>query len=255
MSKSTSQRERKEVSFDKNIDQFRRQLDTLRGFIVGGQKNASIEEFDLTVEDLISQVFGSSSQFVDAYDYAQLGEAGGLVNITEEGPEGASLDTGRESLRQRQRVLESCVADLEARRAEANKGAPAKPTKGPRVSEFMSPRAQSISMDATLKEAACLLQNMKIGSLLVEGGDEFIGSISETELSHEVVARGVDPLTTTVKTCMREPLITIESSEAIVEVVKLMKEKAIRHAAVTESGKIIGVISVSDILRYYSGVV
>ena len=98
------------------------------------------------------------------------------------------------------------------------------------------------------------MQKWKVGSLLVEGGDDFIGSITETELSREVVANGVDATTTTVKTCMREPILTIESSESVVAAVLLMKEKATRHVCVTESGKIIGLISVSDILRYYSGV-
>ena len=98
------------------------------------------------------------------------------------------------------------------------------------------------------------MQSWKVGSLLIEGAEEFIGSITETELSREVVAHGVDPATTTVKTCMREPILTIETSEPVVAAVRVMKEKATRHLCVTESGKIIGLISVSDILRYYSGV-
>jgi signal-transduction protein with cAMP-binding, CBS, and nucleotidyltransferase domain len=74
-------------------------------------------------------------------------------------------------------------------------------------------------------------------------------------LTSEVVASGTDATTTTVKTCMREPLVTIETSDPIVEAVRLMKEKGTRHLAVTESGRIVGVVSVSDVLRYYSGVV
>ena len=53
---------------------------------------------------------------------------------------------------------------------------------------------------------------------------------------------------------MREPIISLESSDHIGEAVLLMKEKATRHLAVEESGEIVGVISASDILRYYSGV-
>jgi CBS domain-containing protein len=53
---------------------------------------------------------------------------------------------------------------------------------------------------------------------------------------------------------MREPIITIESSDPMVEAVRLMKEKATRHLAVTQEREIVGVISASDILRYYSGV-
>jgi signal-transduction protein with cAMP-binding, CBS, and nucleotidyltransferase domain len=119
----------------------------------------------------------------------------------------------------------------------------------------MAKQVRSVSLDATLREVGQCLLKWKIGSVLVQSGDEFLGYITETELTREVVASGTDPLTTTVKTCMREPLVNIESSDSIVEAVRLMKEKGTRHLTVTENNRIVGVISVSDILRYYSGVV
>jgi CBS domain-containing protein len=54
---------------------------------------------------------------------------------------------------------------------------------------------------------------------------------------------------------MRTPVVVIEGNRPIIEAVRLMKEQATRHLAVTQDGQIIGVISVSNILRYYSGVV
>ncbi len=255
MDKTQGSTKEKSGALDQNIDRFRQQIANLKTFIMGGSStHSSIEEFDLTAEELIAEVLGSSSSMLEAYEYAQLGEAGGLVNLSDEAPEGAGLDNERETLRQRQRVLESCVGDLEARRAQASSDQRAKTTSGPTVSDFMSKVIRAVPHDATLREAGELLQTWKIGSLLVDSGDEFIGSITETELSREVVANGVDPATTTVKTCMREPLLTIENSEPVVAAVQLMKEKATRHVCVTESGKIIGLISVSDVLRYYSGV-
>ncbi len=255
MDKTQGSVKEKSGALDQHIERFRQQLANLKTFIVGGSSaHSSLAEFDLTAEELIAEVLGSSSSMLEAYEYAQLGEAGGLVNLSDEAPEGAGLDNEREALRQRQRVLESCIADLEARRAQTGSVRRAQTMSGPTVSDFMSKVIRSVPHDATLREAGELLQTWKIGSLLVDSGDEFIGSITETELSREVVAHGIDPATTTVKTCMREPLLTIETSESIVTVVRLMKEKATRHVCVTESGKIIGLISVSDILRYYSGV-
>jgi CBS domain-containing protein len=241
------------ATFDQDIEQFRKQMVLLKTFLMSSA-TTSIEEFDMATEELIAKVFGRSSMNLETYEYAELGEAGGLVNLTEEAPEGANFDENRQSLRQRQRVLESCVSDLEARRAQAASGKKSKQSSGPKVADFMSRSIRSISQDATLKDTAQLLQEWKIGSLLVEGGDELIGSITETELTREVIANGVDANTATVKTCMREPIISLESSDSIVEAVRLMKEKATRHVCVTESGKIVGLISVSDILRYYSGV-
>ncbi|MDD9820685.1 MAG: CBS domain-containing protein [Nitrospira sp.] len=254
MAKPESSAQEKHNVLDRNIDRFRQQVAGLKGFIMGAASDLSLEEFDLATEGLIAEVFGSSSSLLETYEYAQLGEAGGLVNLPGEAPEATGPDDQREVLRQRQRVLESCIADLEARRAQASSDRRHKRTTGPTVSDFMARDIRSVPHDATLRDAGKLLQQWHIGSLLVESGDEFIGSITETELSREVVANGVDPETTTVKTCMREPIMTIESRESVVEAVRCMKEKATRHVCVTESGKIVGLISVSDILRYYSGV-
>ena len=69
-----------------------------------------------------------------------------------------------------------------------------------------------------------------------------------------VVANGIDA-DTAVKVCMRRPVVSIAGDRPIIEAVRLMKDEATRHLAVTQDNSIIGVISVSNILRYYSGVV
>jgi signal-transduction protein with cAMP-binding, CBS, and nucleotidyltransferase domain len=53
---------------------------------------------------------------------------------------------------------------------------------------------------------------------------------------------------------MRTPVVAIEGGRPIIDAVRMMKEQATRHLAVTQDGQIIGVISVSNILRYYSGI-
>ncbi len=244
----------KKASLDRDLERLRTQRDTLKSFLVRQPLKGALMDFDWETEEIIQEVLGSSSPMVDIYDYAQIGEAAGMVNLPEEAPEGVTHATERETLRQRQRVLEICIGDLETRRAALARGERIKTETGPRVTDYMSTTVHSIYVDATLSEAALLLRNQKIGSLLVKGVEDFIGSITETELTQEVVAGGVDPSTTRVKTCMREPIITIESSDPLVEAVRLMKEKATRHLAVEEKGEIVGVISASDILRYYSGV-
>ena len=244
----------KKASLDRDLERLRKQLDTLKSFLVRQPLKGTLMDFDCETEYIIYEVFGNSSPLVDIYDYAQIGEAAGMVNLPEEAPEGVTHATERETLRQRQRVLEICIGDLETRRAALTRGERIKTAPGPRVIDYMSRTVHSIYMDATLSEAALLLRKQKIGSLLVKGMEYFIGNITETELTREVVAGGVDPSTTRVKTCMREPIISLESSDPLVEAVRLMKEKATRHLAVAEKGEIVGVISASDILRYYSGV-
>ncbi len=242
-------------SLDQDISRLRKQLDALKKHLMNEPAPETLVEFDSMTEDILADVFGSSSSLLDIYEYAQVGEAAGLLNLTDEAPEGANSQSQRETIRQRHRALESAIADLESRRASLAKENQKRQTAGPCVSDFMATTVRAISLDATLREAGQSLQKWKIGSLLVQSGDEYIGSISETELTSEVVASGTDATTTTVRTCMREPLVTIETSDSIVEAVRLMKEKGTRHLAVTESRRIVGVVSVSDVIRYYSGVV
>jgi signal-transduction protein with cAMP-binding, CBS, and nucleotidyltransferase domain len=118
----------------------------------------------------------------------------------------------------------------------------------------MSSEIRDVSQDASLRQAGQLMQQWKLGSLLVTDRQSYAGVITDSILAREVVAKGLDPNTTTVKACMRTPVAAIEGSRPIIDAVRMMKERATRHLAVTQDGQIIGVISVSNILRYYSGV-
>lgn len=259
MQKRTTTRPKRSLSLDRNIERLRQQLARLTPFLSKGKGSAvsasTLEEFDLETERLIREALGETSELVETYEYAQLGEAAGLVNFPDEAPESGAHDVDRESLNQRKRVLESCISELEARRAAAaKKKRLAQAMIGPQVAEHMTPDIRSVLADATLKEASRLMQKWKIGSLLVADGHYYVGFITDTDLAREVVAEGIDPASTAVKQCMRKPPVTIEGSQPIIEAVRLMKEKATRHLAVTQDGTIVGVLSVSNILRYYSGV-
>lgn len=250
-----------QLSLDRNIERLRQQLARLTPFLAmeKGRPSTTLEEFDLETERLIREALGTASKMAEAYAYAQVGEAAGLVNFPDEAPEGGAgaRDADRESLNQRKRVLESCIAELEAHRAAVAKKKGKDPNLliGPQVAEHMTPDIRSVHVNTTLKEAGRRMQEWRIGSLLVADDRYYVGVITDTDLARDVVARGLDPSNTPVKVCMRKPPITIEGSQPIIEAVRLMKDKATRHLAVTQDGTIVGLISVSNILRYYSGVV
>ncbi|HEY6084244.1 MAG TPA: CBS domain-containing protein [Nitrospira sp.] len=247
------------VSIDRSIERMRKQLADLGLYLKRGKGKPArtLEEFDLESERLIADLLGEHSELLDAYEYAELGEASGLVNMTDEAPESIGLDGERQSLLQRSRVLESCVSELEARRAAEPKKSKASRQAliGPQVSEHMSTDLRSVSHTATLREAGQLMQKWKTGSLLVTDNRSYVGFITDSVLARDVVANGLDPKTTHVKNCVRAPLVSIRGDRPLIEAVRLMKEQATRHLAVSQDDEIIGVISVSNILRYYSGVV
>lgn len=242
------------VLLDRNIERLKKQLAYFDALVSRGATDTVLAEFDGATERLIGAVFGEVADRLDAYEFARHGEAENILNLSDDAQEDGTLDVERESLRQRRRVLESCIWDLEARRMASVHGSLSVSKDAPRVSNYMSENVRSIHMDATLKEAGKLLQKYKIGLLFVDDDKRYVGVITESGLSRNAVARGLDPTTTLVKSCMNRKIISIEDDEPIIDAVKLMKEHAIRHLAVTKDNTVIGIISVSDILRYYSGV-
>jgi CBS domain-containing protein len=247
MQKPTKTRLVRGLFLDRDIDRLRQQVLRFQTFLSRRQPASSLAEFDAAAERLITRVFGETSELLGAYAYAKLGEASSLINMQEEAQEGGARDIERESLHQRKRVLESCISELESLRS------PQATEK--RVADYMSDTIRSIHMDASLKEAGRLLQKWKVGSLLVDDGLRYIGIITDTDLSRKGVARGMDPTTTTVKSCMTKPVLSIEDTELITTGLTLMKSKGIRHLAVTEDGTIVGILSISDVLRYYADLV
>ncbi|MCC6965691.1 MAG: CBS domain-containing protein [Nitrospira sp.] len=236
----------------RHIEEIRGTLATFQTFLSRRKGNVSLDAFDEQAEELLSEVFGGASEELEAYQYAKLGEA---AILPEEAQEAGTHNLERESLHQRKQVLESCLAQLELKRS-ARVGRDWRRTLGERidgrtVAEFMSSEVRSVHKSASIKEAGRLLQKWRIGSLLVDDGSRYLGIITDTDLSRKAVAKGLDPNSTTVMSCMSKAVVTIEDSEPIKEALRLMKKEGIRHLPVTEDGTIVGVLSVGDLLRAY----
>ncbi len=116
---------------------------------------------------------------------------------------------------------------------------------------MMSRSLRSIPPDASLLDAARLMRDSKIGALLVEDREQFVGVVSETDLVRKAMAGGEDPLDQPVKSVMSSPIITIEIDRSAHDASDQMAEHGIRHLAVTQDGEIVGMISVVDLLRYF----
>ena len=78
------------------------------------------------------------------------------------------------------------------------------------------------------------------------------GIITDADLSRKVVAKGLDPNTTIVSACMSKSFVTIEEDEPLSDAMALMKKQGIRHLPVTADSTVIGVLSVSDLVRAFS---
>ena len=121
------------------------------------------------------------------------------------------------------------------------------------VGQLMASNLSVISEDTTIKQAAGLMQTQHIGSVLVKKGEEFSGIITETDvvraLAEEENVSGVS-----VAQVMSTPIFTVGKKLSPHYARDLMADKRIWHLAVTEEGKIVGIISVRDLLAYFKAV-
>lgn len=129
---------------------------------------------------------------------------------------------------------------------------PQEHTDSMKVSNYMHRNAKTISADATLKEAGQAMIDHQVGALLVLQGDQYVGIISDKRLAREGAAKGLNPEETLVSAIMRRDIITIPSDQPVKEAQTLMKNRGVRHLIVTENDKIIGIVSISDLIRYYT---
>jgi len=120
------------------------------------------------------------------------------------------------------------------------------------IKSFMVPSEKFITVarDTDVQTAARLMRDRHISSLFVTNGQEIVGILTDTDMVRRVAATGVDTLATTAEQIMSAPILTIEEDKTVLDVSDLMAEKHIRHLGVTQGGKLVGMISVRDILAF-----
>lgn len=116
---------------------------------------------------------------------------------------------------------------------------------------MMNKTIRSIPAGSNLREVAKAMTDLRVGALMVEENGQLIGIISETDLVRKGMAQGRNPQEGRAKDFMSSPIISIDIDRPAAEASDLMSEKGIRHLGVSDSGKIVGLISVRDLLRYY----
>jgi CBS domain-containing protein len=116
--------------------------------------------------------------------------------------------------------------------------------------ESKSTTVFSVPVTVTVSEAVQEMNRRKIGSVLVMEGGVLVGIFTERDVLMRVVAADRDPKTTPVAHVMTRSPVTIHSSMTIEEVMDMHSGKHFRHLPVVENGRVIGMISVRDILRW-----
>mmetsp|Transcript_24093 Transcript_24093/g.33843 ORF Transcript_24093/g.33843 Transcript_24093/m.33843 type:complete len:143 (-) Transcript_24093:47-475(-) len=108
----------------------------------------------------------------------------------------------------------------------------------------------TIGPDETVSEAARQLTERRIGSVVVQDGDRLAGILSERDIVRAVAARGGACLEERVSALMTTSVVTCTRDQTIADVMEMMTSGRFRHVPVIEDAKLVGVISIGDVVKH-----
>lgn len=111
------------------------------------------------------------------------------------------------------------------------------------------PQVWSISPDATVFSALELMAEKNIGALVVLDGESLAGIFSERDYARKVILKGKASKETSVREIMTSEVTTVRPSQSVDECMALMTDKRVRHLPVFEGDKLVGLISIGDVVK------
>jgi CBS domain-containing protein len=108
----------------------------------------------------------------------------------------------------------------------------------------------TVEVGTTVREAVRLLSERRIGALPVCNGGKVAGIMSERDVIYRLDSDGAQMLDWPVERIMTAPAITVETSKEVLSALSLMTQRRIRHLPVVEQGKIVGLVSIGDLVKY-----
>lgn len=122
---------------------------------------------------------------------------------------------------------------------------------GVKVGDAMTMDPITISPSATIREAAQLMKKEDVGSLLVLEKGKLIGIVTEEDFTEKVLAEGLNPEKTKISEVMIKELITITPEVDLYDALLEMNDNKIRQLPVMNKNKMVGYITLKDILKIY----
>lgn len=113
------------------------------------------------------------------------------------------------------------------------------------ISELMQP-PDSIHPSANVEESANKMSSQGADALLIKQSEEYIGIFTKADLI-KLLEKNMNPAEVTVSSIMSKPILCLDAKTTVYEALNKMREKNIRHYAVTQNKKIIGLISIKDL--------
>ena len=107
----------------------------------------------------------------------------------------------------------------------------------------------SIGPDDPVLAAIQVMADRYIGALLVMRGEELVGIVSERDYARKVVLKGRSSSATPVRDIMTASVISVSPADSVDTCMRLCTDSRVRHLPVVENGKVIGVVSIGDLVK------
>ena len=107
----------------------------------------------------------------------------------------------------------------------------------------------AVAPGAPVLEAVRLMAQKSVGAVLVLRGEELAGILSERDYARKVVLQGRSSADTPASAIMTAQVVTVEPDTSVPVCMQLMTERRIRHLPVLEQGRVVGVISIGDLVK------
>ncbi len=120
---------------------------------------------------------------------------------------------------------------------------------GLKVIDAMTKEPITVTPNKTAFECAALMKKEHVGSVIVENKGKIAGILSEQDLVYNLVADNKNPKKTLVKDIMTKEVITISPNKDITDAMLKMSELNVRRLPVVEEGKIVGMLTLKDVLK------
>ena len=120
------------------------------------------------------------------------------------------------------------------------------------VSEMLKGKGRdvwTVSPDSTVYDALQVMADKNVGALMVLENDQVVGVFSERDYARKVILKGKASKDTPVSEIMSTKLVWVRPDQSIEDCMNLMTNRRIRHLAVLEEGRLIGVISIGDVVK------
>ncbi len=108
----------------------------------------------------------------------------------------------------------------------------------------------SVSPEITVLEAITLMAEKNVGALLVMEGDKLVGVFSERDYTRKIILKGRSSKDTKVGEVVSSPVLTVPPEQTVEDCMRLMTEQRVRHLPVVAGGKVVGIVSIGDLVNW-----